>query len=54
MLGKSLDIKLANGFTITIFDRDGGVFVSLTNERGFVVSDVQLTREEEIRLLSIL
>lgn len=54
MEGKSLDIKLANGCTITIFNRDGGVFVSLTNERGFIVSDCQLTKEEEIRLLSIL
>lgn len=54
MNGKSLTIKLTDGSTITIFNRDGGVFVSLTNEKGFIVSDYQLTREEEIRLLSIL
>lgn len=49
-----MDIILPNGVTITIFDEDTDIYLAMTNERGFTVTERKLSEIEIDNLKEIL
>lgn len=49
-MNKAIEIKLANGYTVVIYNDEGVVLVELVNPNDHAVSDVKLSQEELSRI----
>lgn len=49
-MNKEVEIKLANGYTVVIYNDEGAVLVELVNPNDHAVSDIKLSQEQLDRI----
>lgn len=49
-MNKEFEVKLANGYTVVIYNDEGKVLIELVNPNGNLVSDAKLSEEQLDRI----